>query len=121
MDCCVCFETKTYLIFKTICNHTICLECFLKLKKIKCPMCREKFPPEINNLTEKPTTENPHIIPTNHPQYGHVFYDSNYINNSSADNYNRWENDYEYTPQELQNEINREYNNWNNIINNNSN
>ena len=47
MDCCVCFETKTNLIFKTICNHTICLECFLKLKQIKCPMCREKFPPEI--------------------------------------------------------------------------
>ena len=123
MDCCVCFENKTHLIFKTICNHNICLECFLRLKKIKCAMCREKFPPEINNLTEKTITEESHIIPTNHPQYGHIFYDSNYINNQTSNNNDSWApSTYsEYSSEQLQEEVWREYNTWNNVMNNNSN
>lgn len=36
-DCSVCFE-KTYT--KTACNHSLCIECWSKMKNDKCPICR---------------------------------------------------------------------------------
>lgn len=39
-ECCVCLKmTKT----KTGCNHYLCCRCYQKLKKTKCPMCREQL------------------------------------------------------------------------------
>jgi hypothetical protein len=41
MECCVCYENNN--ILTTECNHTICLNCTIKLKKIECPYCRGKL------------------------------------------------------------------------------
>ena len=38
MDCCVCYKNKNVLT--TECNHKICIDCLIKLKKIECPYCR---------------------------------------------------------------------------------
>ena len=39
-ECCVCAEkTQT----KTVCNHTICQKCYIKLEKKTCPICRKKL------------------------------------------------------------------------------
>ena len=37
-ECCVCFEETSQ---KTSCNHFVCNNCVVKLKK--CPLCREKL------------------------------------------------------------------------------
>jgi hypothetical protein len=43
-ECCVCFEETSQ---KTSCNHFVCNNCVVKLKK--CPLCREKLiMPKIN-------------------------------------------------------------------------
>ena len=39
--CCVCLDDMDNDL-KTYCEHSICLECFKKLKKRKCPICRKK-------------------------------------------------------------------------------
>lgn len=39
-ECCVCSELTTT---KTECRHPLCLECWGKLKKTNCPMCREEI------------------------------------------------------------------------------
>lgn len=47
-SCFICFEsTKNEFTITTPCKHTLCLRCFLKLKKTECPMCRKDF---INKL-----------------------------------------------------------------------
>ena len=40
-ECSVCFEISSN---KTICNHLVCKECLLKLKKMECPLCRRVLP-----------------------------------------------------------------------------
>ncbi len=37
-DCCICLE-KT--MTKTNCEHFLCVRCWAKLKKARCPMCRQ--------------------------------------------------------------------------------
>lgn len=37
-ECMICFG-ETWLT-KTICGHSICIECLFKLKKDECPICR---------------------------------------------------------------------------------
>ena len=41
-ECCVCLEGVNE-VYKTLCDHNICLSCSLKLKKKICPMCRNCF------------------------------------------------------------------------------
>ena len=41
MECPICLiDTKNEFNITTPCNHTLCLGCFLKLKKMLCPICR---------------------------------------------------------------------------------
>ncbi len=53
MECCICYDTSG--IYNTECSHKLCLECLLKLKKTKCPYCRQdlKLPNEIKNIIER--------------------------------------------------------------------
>ena len=41
MECCVCLEKK--YVFSTPCNHNLCVNCLIKIKKLECPMCRRKL------------------------------------------------------------------------------
>jgi hypothetical protein len=41
-ECCVCLEGVNE-VYKTLCDHHICVTCSLKLKKKICPMCRNCF------------------------------------------------------------------------------
>lgn len=50
IECCVCYDNSNSFMLKTNCNHDICISCILQIKKHECPMCREKFPQEINKL-----------------------------------------------------------------------
>tara|TARA_B110000971_G_C20019870_1_gene505784 strand:+ start:1955 stop:2179 length:225 start_codon:yes stop_codon:yes gene_type:complete len=44
MDCPICLdETKNKFKIITPCEHTFCLDCFIKIKKNICPMCRKTF------------------------------------------------------------------------------
>ena len=44
-NCCICY-TKRY-VTKTICNHNICINCLMNLKKIICPLCRKDLKKEM--------------------------------------------------------------------------
>ena len=51
MECCICYKKKLTLI--TECQHHLCLNCLLKLRKSECPYCRKKIndlPIEIENI-----------------------------------------------------------------------
>ena len=37
-DCCVCHDST---LTKTDCGHHLCVQCWVSLKKMKCPICRE--------------------------------------------------------------------------------
>ena len=39
MDCCICLEIKTDN-FTGKCKHSVCNDCYLKLNRFVCPMCR---------------------------------------------------------------------------------
>ena len=44
MECPVCYESfNGSFTVSTPCGHKICLSCFVNLKKIKCPMCRDSW------------------------------------------------------------------------------
>jgi hypothetical protein len=51
--CCVCFDITTT---KTDCRHHLCLGCWGKMKKDKCPMCRKKYP-RINGTESESESE----------------------------------------------------------------
>ena len=53
--CCICLDNKKAFSFKTNCSHDICIECLLQMKKSICPLCRNPFPKEIDNLLTKNT------------------------------------------------------------------
>ena len=36
-ECCVCSELN---VVQTVCKHSLCRECYNKLEKLNCPMCR---------------------------------------------------------------------------------
>ena len=44
MSCPICFKEKKGLFtIKTPCEHIFCLQCFLKLRDLKCPLCRNEL------------------------------------------------------------------------------
>ena len=44
MECFVCFEEfGKDDMFISPCNHSFCMDCYYKLKKFECPMCRGKL------------------------------------------------------------------------------
>ena len=115
MECCICYEKKW--VCKTNCQHEICLNCILLLNKVECPICRNTdvdFPNEAIKIIRNKNQQNIQSVPisfqntTNSVSEPVVLYDSN-------DYYNpdRYQSQ---TPQELQNEINREFESWRNYI-----
>jgi len=51
MECPICLESlNNKFSCKTPCAHNFCLKCFLKLKDLKCPICRQSF---TNTLPDK--------------------------------------------------------------------
>ena len=41
MECFICFEPiGDEDLFKGPCNHSFCMDCYYKLRKLECPMCR---------------------------------------------------------------------------------
>ena len=64
-ECCVCYEhsdTKHFVTFK--CNHSICVECFKKIKKgwkVRCPLCRcySTIPSDTKIISKKDITNQP--------------------------------------------------------------
>ena len=43
-ECYICFSSLKSSDFKLLpCSHKICFNCYLKLCKTECPLCREKF------------------------------------------------------------------------------
>lgn len=57
-ECCICYDDTNNFTMKTSCNHSICLECILKLKTTTCPMCRQEFPKEIKELLSDRVQQN---------------------------------------------------------------
>ena len=50
-ECPICFnELSSKLSINTPCSHIICLECFINLKNMECPICRTSF--NKNNFTK---------------------------------------------------------------------
>lgn len=45
VECCICFN-NSYMT-KTNCNHSICVNCLMDLRKIECPMCRRNLTREL--------------------------------------------------------------------------
>ena len=41
MACCICYQKDLILNLK--CNHQICLSCLTKIRKLKCPYCRNSL------------------------------------------------------------------------------
>ena len=44
-ECCICFNSS--YMTKTNCNHSICVNCLMDLRKIECPMCRRNLTSEL--------------------------------------------------------------------------
>ena len=44
-ECCICFNSN--YMTKTNCNHSICMNCLMDLRKIECPMCRKNLTGEL--------------------------------------------------------------------------
>ena len=58
-SCPICLTTtKDKFIIKTPCNHEICLECFINLRKAKCPLCREDYRGKLPDFFKCHFTEN---------------------------------------------------------------
>lgn len=62
MECCICYDSSG--IYKTKCNHQICLDCVLKLKNLNCPYCRIKL--NLPKKIEKLILDNNSKISKNH-------------------------------------------------------
>lgn len=43
MECFVCFDPLDDDIYCGPCDHTFCMDCYFKLRKLECPMCRCKL------------------------------------------------------------------------------
>lgn len=43
--CCICLDN--ILLWKTSCNHIICKNCIIQIKKPECPMCRKNIKSDI--------------------------------------------------------------------------
>lgn len=43
MECFICFDPIGDDIFKGPCQHSFCMDCYYKLQKLECPMCRRKL------------------------------------------------------------------------------
>lgn len=50
MECNICTNNNKDLIILSKCNHKLCIECLLKLKKSECPFCRYNFSEIIKNI-----------------------------------------------------------------------
>ena len=51
LECIICLDQKLY-VCKTGCNHSICIDCLFRLKKMECPMCRGDLSNELPNIVK---------------------------------------------------------------------
>ncbi len=83
-DCCVCME-KT--ITQTNCSHSLCVQCWSKLKKDECPICR------MDNIFITKINED-----CNDSDYEYNYHESDYESESDNESYNESNNESDNEP-----------------------
>lgn len=88
--CCVCREDNDVIL---ICKHNLCNECFRKIKRIECPLCRKNIILDMVTRFKKDFENDTHIINNplinyNELDYNDDFYDSVSEDSSSSEDNN---------------------------------
>lgn len=52
IDCPICYNSDYEFVDCNICNNSLCMDCFYRLKKPCCPFCRTFFKNEYEDVTD---------------------------------------------------------------------
>ena len=87
-ECYICFSNLEQINFKSLpCSHKICISCYIKLEKTKCPLCRKdfKYSKEDLNKRNELGIENKYNFPSAQ---------QNYINRTRINDFNNFQQQY---------------------------